>query len=1101
QAALDLRKPVARTHLHEVRLSAAASARCVELARELGVTVSSIVQAAWAVVLARYSGSDEVLLGVTTSGRPADLPGVESIVGLFLNTLPLRVPLDPARPAAAHLTAIHRRLQSVIEHGHLPLSEIQRAAGVPSGVPLFHSFLAFENYPGSDALRGTDSIFAPEHSEYLSRTNYPLAVIAHPGEEIVVRVIADADCFSATKTRLMAEHIAGTAAWIAEHPAEPLVNAPVLTAGEERTLLSDWNDTARPYAIERTISQLFEEQVRRTPEAVAVIDHGRTVTFRELNGRANAVAARLIAAGVGPDAFVGISVERSIELAVGLMAILKAGGAYLPLEPDLPDARLQFMLEDSGAAVLIAQDVVVAKFPRFGGTVVRIDDAPAAADDADPPQRATPRSLCYLAYTSGSTGNPKGVMVPHVSVLNRFEWLWETYPFAAGEVGCQISSINFVDAVWEIFSRLLRGVPYVVASEEEVKEPRRLAEMLIAQNVTRIDPVPSLLKAMLDAVPDLGRRWTSLRVCVCSGEVLPVELARRFLEELPHALLINRYGSTEATSVVSQAVTPGLEMRRNVPVGRPIANIRVYILDPRLHPVPSGVPGTIYVGGPAVARGYWNRPDLTAERFIADPFRPGEGRLYRTGDTARYREDGTIEILGREDNQLNVRGFRIEPGEIESLLSRHEAVRECVVVARRNGADMQVVAFYVPAADEILPPGELRRFLLERLPEYMVPTLFVALDALPLTVNGKLDRKALVARGDVAAARVMHPPRDVYEARLARLWQSVLGVEAGVDDPFLTSGGHSLLAVRLVSAINDAFGTALPVAWIFSHDTIEAQARVLREESQPRFEAVISLRGGGAQTPIFLVHAAKSGAETYVPLARLLSPAHPLYAVESVNLYGREPLIGELEELAARYAAEIRRVRPHGPYILGGWSMGGVLAYEIALQLERDGETVERLLMLDSFLPSDENSAWSRQYLQTVENVFATDPFHRQLPEQYRRRVEEVGRLEVRMTAAYRPRRGLRSRALLIKAARPQEVPLVETVDDGVSFARYLLDRHAKEDNGWGAVLEELEVHAVDADHHTIVRSEVLPRVAEIIELAGTSGRPMHDRPRSITSP
>ncbi|HEY6051753.1 MAG TPA: amino acid adenylation domain-containing protein, partial [Thermoanaerobaculia bacterium] len=598
--------------------------------------------------------------------------------------------------------------------------------------------------------------------------------------EIAASLQYDVDVLSEAAVRGMASQFEVLLRAICEDPDRRLSQVPLLTARERQRLLVLWNETAADYPASATIHGLFEKQAQRTPDAEAILDGRRSLTFRELDRRANRLAHFLRRRGVGPETAVGVCLERSARIPEALLGVLKAGGAWVPLDPTFAAERLAFMLEDSGARVLLTETSLAARFDGADVNVVRLDSDRRLSfePETSPSTDARPDSLACVIYTSGSTGTPRGVETVHRATVNRLAWMWNVYPFAAGEVCCHKTALSFVDSIWEIFGPLLAGVPSVVLPDETVRDPRALVESLAAGRVTRIVLVPSLLRTLLDSGIDLATELPLLSTWTTSGEALSIELYRRFRAALPGAMLVNLYGSSEVSADVTCWDSRGAEPRDTVPIGRPIANTQIYILDRRGQPVPVGVPGELFVGGHSLARGYRNLPELTAERFVPDPFGgTAGGRLFKTGDRALYREDGQIEYLGRTDFQVKLRGRRIEPGEIESALGAHAAVAQAVVGVRAEASgDPRLVAWVVPNPGQKPAQAELRKFLRNRLPDFMVPSAIVFLDAFTLTGSGKIDRIALpapdAARPELAAA--FEAPRNPAEERIARIWSDVL---------------------------------------------------------------------------------------------------------------------------------------------------------------------------------------------------------------------------------------------------------------------------------------------------------------------------------------
>ncbi|HEY7490704.1 MAG TPA: amino acid adenylation domain-containing protein, partial [Candidatus Tectomicrobia bacterium] len=623
---------------------------------------------------------------------------------------------------------------------------------------------------------------------------------AVPGPELGLRIEYQCHRFDSATVIRMLGHLRTLLEGMLTNPGQRLADLPMLTAVERHQLLVEWNNTATAYPQETCIHRLIEAQAARTPDAVAVVFEEQEWTYRELNSRANQLAHYLRAQGVGPEGLVGICVERSLEMVVGLLGILKAGGAYVPLDPAYPKERLAFMLSDARVPVLLTQDRLVPTLSAPGAHLVCLDTDRACIAQQhqdNPASGVRPDNLAYVMYTSGSTGRPKGVMISHGALSNHMHWMQATFPLTAADRVIQKTPISFDAAVWELFAPLLVGGRLIVARPGGHQDSAYLVKLLTTQQVTMLKLVPSLLHMLLDE--EALATCRSLRQVFCGGEPLSPALQERFLARLG-ACLHNLYGPTEATIDVACWTCEGGRQQRVVPIGRPIANTQLYLLDTQLHPVPIGVPGELYIGGASLARGYLNRPELTAGVFIPHPFSAAPGaRLYKTGDLARYLPDGTMAFLGRLDNQVKLRGYRIEPGEIETTLEHHPAIRQAVVVAPEDtSGDRRLVAYCVPHAGSLPDMHAWRSFLHTTLPDYMVPAAFVVLDALPLTPHGKVDRQMLPAPDQARPflSEAFVAPRTPMEELLAGIWASVLGVEAvGSQDNFFALGGHSLLAM------------------------------------------------------------------------------------------------------------------------------------------------------------------------------------------------------------------------------------------------------------------------------------------------------------------
>ncbi|WP_437832128.1 amino acid adenylation domain-containing protein [Sorangium sp. So ce1153] len=818
-----------------VALSEAATARLQRFAQQHRVTTSTLVQAAWALLLSRAARNDDVLFGITVAGRSAPLAGIEAMVGLFINTLPLRVAVPQAATVAGWLRELQQTTTELGAHEHTPLAQARAYSAIPAGQPLFESLLVFENYPTDPRTQEGLPGLGVRDVAFADQTNYPLTLAVLPGGQLQLRLSYDRRRFD--------EEAASRLLGLVEEALRQLTRRPEAKVGElslpgeleSRRVVKEWNATERAYPDERRVHELFEAQVERTPDAVAVIFDEKRLSYRELNQRANQVAHALRRRGVAPDGLVAIAAERSVEMVVGLLGILKAGGAYVPIDPEYPADRIAFMLEDAAAPVLLSQWPVASRLPAHRAKVLCLD-VDRAQIDREPTGNlgipVSPDHLAYTIYTSGSTGRPKGAGNSHRGLLNRLQWMQERYGLTAEDRVLQKTPFSFDVSVWEFFWPLITGAGLVVARPGDHRDGERLVELITRHSVTTLHFVPPMLQAFLETPGADSCR--SLRRVICSGEALPAELARRCFERLPDAELHNLYGPTEASiDVTAWACRPE---DAAVPIGHPIANTQIYLLDRHGQPVPAGVPGELHIGGVGLARGYHRRPALTAERFVPDPFgaAPG-GRLYRTGDLARHRPDGAIEFLGRLDHQVKIRGLRVELGEIEARLLQHPDVHEAVVVARDEAHGGKRLVAYVAGRDgSALEPEALRAWLAETLPAYMVPAPIVALDRLPLSPNGKVDRRALPAPEAAALGhRPYVAPRTEAERILAEVWAEVLHrAQVGVEDNFFELGGDSIVTLQVIARAAQR-GLRLTPKLLFEHPTVAEAAAQLTVADAP----------------------------------------------------------------------------------------------------------------------------------------------------------------------------------------------------------------------------------------------------------------------------
>ena len=827
----DRPRPAQQSYLgarQPITLSESLTAAVNELSKSEGVTQFMTLLAVFYVLIYRYSGQEDVVVGSPIANR--NRTEIEGLIGFFVNTLILRADLSGTPTFKEFLLRVRDVCLDAYAHQDLPferlVQELQPERDV-SRNPLFQVMFVLQNAPRPLA-KVSDLRFRQMEIQH-ARSQFDLSLFLRERDGKVIGFFEySTDLFGCATIERMAGHFQMLLEGIVADPDQSISTMPLITEAERHQVLVEFNDTAAEYPKNSCIQELFEEQVERTPDATAVRFEGRQLTYGEMNARANQLAHYLQRLGVGPEKRVGICVERSLEMVVGLLGILKAGGAYVPLDPLYPRERLEFMLNDAQISVLLTQKPLVRQLPRTETLAVCLDDWTVfdQENQENPTRETEADSAAYVIYTSGSTGTPKGVVGLHRGAVNRFAWMWSTYPFEANEMSCVKTSLSFVDSVWEVFGPLLKGTPSTIIPDQEAKDPQLLIETLADNHVTRIVLVPSLLKAILDVGPKLQRNLPDLKLWTSSGEPLSRELAERFRQCLPNSKLLNLYGSSEVSADVTCYETRETESSGSISIGRPIHNTQIYLLDSHLQPVPIGISGEIYVGGAGLARGYLNRPQLTTERFIPNAFSDEpRSRLYRTGDLACYLANGNIEFLGRVDNQVKIRGCRIEPAEVETVLNQHPAVRESMVVAHEgtSSAERYLVAYTVSTDQPRPSANQLRDFLKDKLPEFMVPSVFVLLETLPLMPNGKVDRGALplpeTARLELENFFV--GPRTEAEQLVAQVWREVLKVEKiGVHDNFFELGGHSLTATQVIARLRDAFRAEVPLRFLFETPTV-----------------------------------------------------------------------------------------------------------------------------------------------------------------------------------------------------------------------------------------------------------------------------------------
>ncbi|MET7645254.1 amino acid adenylation domain-containing protein [Streptomyces sp. NPDC005426] len=934
-----------RTFLRRTaHLGPQATERVRELATRLRATWPEVLIAAQALYTSRATGRGEVVLGLPMMGRVGSV--ALRVPGMVMNVLPLRLTVAPGAGFADLVRQVVLGVRSVRRHQRYRYEDIRRdlrLLGESRGLvgPLVN-VMPFDY--------AVDFAGAPARARNLS---------AGPVDDLTVNIydradgrglrvdhdgnpaLYDEDALAAHQERFL--HLVERLTETDPHAA--LAEHGIATPAEHALVVEQFNRTDHALPPTTLIGPI-EAQVARTPDATALVYGDVSLTYAELNTRANRLARHLRTLGARPGAVVAVAVPRSVELIVSLLAVLKAGAAYLPLDPDYPAERITYMLRDAAPVCVVtdradrlADDAATARVVLDGLDV-------SGYPWCDPSRPLTPSHPAYVIYTSGSTGRPKGVVVSHGAIDNRLRWMQDAYGLTADDRVLQKTPSSFDVSVWEFFWPLREGAALVVAEPGGHKDPAYLARLMREQAVTTCHFVPSMLQVFLaEADPGAG---TGLRRVFCSGEALPRETAHAFGRGLPHVGLHNLYGPTEAAVDVTFHACAAHDTGP-VPIGQPVWNTRLYVLDAALRPCPPGVPGELYLAGRQLADGYLNRPELTAARFVADPIGPPGRRMYRTGDLARWTEQGEVEYLGRTDHQVKLRGQRIELGEIEAALAARPQVEgACAVVREDRPGEQRLVGYVTGSAD----PAALRAALARELPEHMVPSAVVVLDAFPLGPSGKLERRELPApvfTGGGGRQRAM----NAREEALTRLFAEVLGVTAvGPDDAFFDLGGTSLLAVRLVARVREEFGAELTIGSLFEAPTpaaLAARTDGAGPASEDALGVVLRLRGGSARTPLFAIHPAGGIAWCYAGLAARLGPDQPVYGIQARGLVGDEPLPRTLEDEAADYVGRIREVQGHGPYRLLGWSVGGVLAHTVAVLLQESGEDVELLALLDAF--------------------------------------------------------------------------------------------------------------------------------------------------------
>jgi amino acid adenylation domain-containing protein len=1113
----DRPRPVVRSlqgDIVEVELSPELSVQLQDISQREGVTLFMTLVAAWQVLLHRYSGEDDLSIGTPVAGR--NHQETEDLIGFFVNTLVLRTSLAGDPPFRELLRRVREVVLEAYAHQDLPFEKLVAELSVErslSYTPLFQVVLTFQDMVRPWKLEQLEATPVPARS---GAAKFDL-LLQLQAEETAIRGLLEysRDLFEPATVCRMMDHLKALLADIVADVEQPISRLSLLTAGEQRQLLERWSRTGQAYPPAECLHELFEAQAERTPEARAVTFENRHLTYAELNARANQLAHHLRSLGAGPDALVVLALERGIEMVVALLATLKAGAGYVPLPPEYPAARLEFVLDDVRPPVVLTQRSVAERLSRRSGHTICLDEEwalIAKSPAGNPPRAAQPQNAAYVIYTSGSTGKPKGVVVSHFNVVRLLEATQPYYQFNASDCWTLFHSYAFDFSVWELWGALAYGgrlvvVPYLVS-----RSVSEFYELVRAEKVTVLNQTPSAWDQFMQE--DEERKASlSLRYVIFGGEALvPSRSAAWFArhgDRQPR--LVNMYGITETTVHVTLYELQLRDAEQSTSlVGAPISDLQVYVLDAWMKPAAVGVAGELHVGGAGLAPGYLNRPELTAERFIPNPFskQPGE-RLYRTGDLARYRENGNIEFLGRIDQQVKIRGYRIELGEIESLLQQHEAVRQAMVIARQDDAGEKRLVAYVVGKDKAEGLGrQLRSYLQEKLPEYMVPAAFVQLDIFPLTANGKVDRKALPQPDHAPRDKDLYvPPRDQFEMQLVQAWEELLNIQPiGVKESFFEIGGHSLLALRLMTRIRKQFGYELPLTELFRSPSIESLARVLRRNYEVQESCLVPLQTKGKSAPCFFVHPVGGHVLCYMDLARRLGTEYPFYGLQAAGVSSTASIPKSIEEMAASYIRELEAVQPQGPYLLGGWSFGGVVAFEMAQQLAAKGQKVNALVLIDCAAPQPgghqaefEESARMAHFAAVLAGQFgkemrlALEELQGLSPEkqldyifekarsaqvlppdieaaELRRLYQNVFEPNLQALSAYRPQPYAEKVLLLLAAG-----------EGHAEGARQLPDFAP----GWNELApDRIEVHRLHGNHFTLVREPNVQAVSALIKAA-----------------
>ena len=926
------------------------------LCRDTAATRFMVGLAAVQTVLHRSTGLGTLLLGTPVANRGC--PGVEPLVGLFVNTLVLRTDVRGEWTFRELLDRVRETRAGAFAHQDVSLEaviEAVRPPRDPSRQPLFQAAYYYQNVTiVPDRFSRLRLERVPVHNG-TAMFDFRLVLEDGPGGGLWGWAEYNTDLLEAVHVQTLVGQFLTVLEAATATPARTIATLPLLPPTDYRRIVHDWNRTAGEYPAADRLADAFARRAAARPGAIALVAGGKAITYGQLNERANRLAHYLRAHGIKPGDLVAVCLKRTPDMVAAVLAVCKAGAGYVPLDPGYPRERLAFMLEDTQAKLVLSQWALLDRLPPTGDRLVNLDqiEAELASRPAtDPSPAGSPDDVAYVIYTSGSTGKPKGVVVRHRAAVNTIDWVNQTFGVRPDDRLLFVTSLSFDLSVYDIFGVLGAGGSLRIADEHELKDPAKLADLLRTDHITMWDSAPAALQQLTPFLTDRPKSH-SLRLVMLSGDWIPVKLPDFIRGVFPNARVMALGGATEA-AIWSNWFPVGTvdPAWPSIPYGKPIRNARYHVLDAHLQPVPVGVPGELHIGGLCLADGYLNRPDLTAERFIDDPFAPGE-RLYKTGDLARYFPDGNIEFLGRIDHQVKVRGFRVELGEIEAALAQHPAVRDAVVKSFKDeSGSVCLAAYVVPKA--AVESGDLSTHLRAGLPEYMVPSAFVFLDAMPVTANGKVDRAALQPPAAPAATADdgYVPPATDAERALQALFEEALNVRpVSVTARFEDLGGHSLLAAQVVSRIETRLGHKVPLETLFTAPTVRELATVIQRKLELGGGVVVPLNEEGTHPPLFLIAGAGGHVFAFHKFSRLLGADYPVYGMKAVGADGSEPPLSRMEAIAARYLDEIVKVRPKGPYVLAGYSVGGLVAFELALQMRRRGLEVAKVIAFDTHAP------------------------------------------------------------------------------------------------------------------------------------------------------
>ena len=1060
------------------------------LANESGKTLFMTLWAAFATLLYRYSGQSDILIGSSIANR--NRSEIESLIGFFVNTLVLRSSFEGNPSFLELLNQVKETTLKAYEYQDVLLEQVLPSQRSLSYAYLFQVMFILQPPVVELELPG---ITCHQLYQESAIAKFDLTVsMTETSQGLEGEWEYNTDLWDDSTIKRMASHFENLLSAIVTHPHKTVNELPLLSETERHQLLVEWNHTQTEYPQDKCIHQLFEEQVKLTPNAIAVVFEEQKLTYFELNQKANQVARHLQSLGVKAESLVGICVERSLEMIIGLLGILKAGGAYVPLDPNYPTERLSYMLTNSKFDVLLTQQELLSYLPSSTANVVCLDrDWGVIEKYSHSPIHTdvSSNNLAYVIYTSGSTGQPKGVMIEHRSLVKAY-WGWEKAYQLKSTTTCHLQLANFSFDVFtgDWVRALCSGAKLVLCPSEIRTDPAQLYNLMRYQKVDFAEFVPALIRPLVEYLEQTQQLLDFMQILIVGSDIWYMGEYGTLVNYCgSNSRVINSYGITECTidSTFFEDKKNSIPEQALVPIGRPMSNTKIYILDQQLQPVPIGVIGELYIGGDGLARGYLNRPELTQEKFIANPFQTGE-RIYKTGDIARYLNDGNIEYLDRIDNQVKIRGFRIELGEIEAVINTHPQIQQTVVIAREDIPGNKRLVAYIVSEDELLNTHQLREYLKQKLPEYMLPSAFMFLKNLPLTPNGKIDRKALPAPDlDLSTQGELILPRDTIELKLEQIWSALLGIyPIGVKNNFFELGGHSLLAVRLMSQIQQQFHKKLSLARLFQNSTIEQIAHLLRGETDLDWSVLVPIKSQGNKPPLFCIHPSGGNVLCYQDLAYKLDLDQPVYGLQSFGLNPENEPHSSIEQMASYYIQAIQTVQPHGPYFLFGWSLGGIVAFEMAQQLYRQGEQIAFLASVDydplfttSELENDDAvlMVWllGQEIEPCLSEIKQLAPQEKLLyvleqakqknlvPEEFNlaevQHLLEINKLNILALGKYQPQ--LYSGAMIVIQASETETDLASV---------------------WNEFVEKVDAHVIPGNHYNMVKTPQVQILAQILQ-------------------